>query len=378
MMGAVVEEDPDILLSRLEAMATARPLLAALANAEIDVYLVGGAVRDMMLGSQPRELDLVVESEVEPVIGRLGATGTYHDRFGTAKVTLDGVQYDLARARRETYSHPGALPTVSEAGLDEDLRRRDFTVNAIALAIAGPKRGLLRSYGCAIADLHAGLLRVLHDASFTDDPTRLLRLALYRSRLGFAIEDHTLELAGRAIAQGALATVSGARIGAELRRLASEDDPVRSFGALRELGLDEALAGGFGLSDPQLARRALALLPDDGDPATVVIATAGIDLPTSALAALLARLAFQAPQRDAIVVAAGGARALSEALRVASRPSEIAAAVGGAGVEAVALAGAYGAERGRSEVARRASIRKARDRRRGPAGGRGPHWPGDR
>lgn len=344
MMGGVVEKDPDILLARLEAMPAARVLLAALEDATSDVYLAGGAVRDLMLGLEPRELDLVVESELEPMIRSLGGTGTYHDRFGTAKLTLDGVGYDLARARRETYGHPGALPTVSEASLDEDLGRRDFTVNAIALAVAGPRRGLLVSDRRAIADLRAGVLRVLHDESFTDDPTRLLRLALYHSRLGFAIEDHTLELAHRAIAEGALATVSGARIGADLRRLASEDDPVSAFLALRELGLDEALASGFGLGDPQLAHRALALLPDDGDPATVVIATAGIDLSTSALSALLARLAFQAPQRDAIVAAAGGARALAEALRAADSPSETAAAVGGAGIEAVALAGACGAE----------------------------------
>jgi tRNA nucleotidyltransferase (CCA-adding enzyme) len=340
----VVEEDPDILLARLEALPAAQLLLAALADAETDVYLVGGAVRDLMLGSGPRELDLVVESALEPLIRRLDATSTRYDRFGTARLTLDGVQYDLARARRETYSRPGALPAVSAASLDDDLRRRDFTVNAIALAIAGPKRGLLVAYGRAIADLRAAVLRVLHEASFSDDPTRLLRVALYESRLGFAIEAHTLELAREAVTQGALATVSGPRLGAELRRLASEHDPVRAFLALRELGIDGALAHGFGLSDPQLARRALALLPDDGDPATVVIAAAGIDMPASALSALLTRLAFQAPQRDAIVAAAAAARALRDALRNATKPSDIAAAVGGADVEAVALAGDGDAE----------------------------------
>lgn len=340
----MVDEDPDILLARLGALDAARPLLSALARSPTDVYLVGGAVRDMMLGFEPRELDLVVETELEPVIAQLGAGGRLHDRFTTAKLTLDGVEYDLARARRETYAHPGALPSVSPAGLDEDLRRRDFTVNAIALAIAGPSRGLLVAYGGAIADLHARTLRVLHDGSFSDDPTRLLRLALYRGRLGFSVEPHTLGLARTAIVDGALTTVSGARLGADLRRLAREDDPVQAFGALHELGIDAALTPGFGLQEPALANRALALLPDDGDRMTVVLAAAGVGMPAPELTALLTRLAFEAGQRDAIVAAAANAHALGEALEAADRPSQIAAAVDRAGLEAVALAGALQGE----------------------------------
>jgi tRNA nucleotidyltransferase (CCA-adding enzyme) len=340
----VIDEDPDVLLARLDALPAARPLLAALADAPADVYLVGGAVRDMMLGSEPRELDLVVETELEPLTARLGATCKLHDRFATAKLTLAGFEYDLARARRETYLHPGALPTVSAASLDDDLSRRDFTANAVALAIAGPKRGLLVAYGSAIADLRGATLRVLHDASFVDDPTRLVRLALYRGRLGFSIEPRTLGLAHDAITGGALATVSGTRIGAELRRLANEDHPVRALLALRELGIDHALADGFGLHDPPLARRALALLPEGGDRATLALAAAGLGVPEPELSALLTRLDFHASQRDAIVAAAAGARALGTALREAGKPSQIAVAVGGAGLEAVALAGAFDAE----------------------------------
>jgi tRNA nucleotidyltransferase (CCA-adding enzyme) len=342
--GAVVDDDPDVLLARLEALPAAGPLLGALGDTPTDVFLVGGAVRDMMLGREPRELDLVVETELEPVIARVGGARRLHDRFATAKLTVDGAQYDLARARRETYAHPGALPSVSPASLDEDLRRRDFTVNAIALAIAGPRRGLLIAHGSAIADLRAELLRVLHDASFVDDPTRLLRLALYEARLGFSIEPHTLELAGAAVADGALMTVSGARIGAELRRLACECDPVRGLTALHELGIDRVLASSFGLADPALAQRALALLPEDGERATLVLATAGLDVPSPELWALLTRLGFEATQRDAIVAAAANAPGLADALRAAQRPSEIAAAVNRAGLETVALAGGLGAE----------------------------------
>ena len=332
-------------------------------TAPADVYLVGGAVRDMMLGSEPRELDLVVEGELEPVIARLGATCKLHDRFATAKLTLDGFEYDLARARRETYARPGALPTVSAANLDDDLSRRDFTVNAIALAIAGPKRGLLVAYGSAIGDLRDAILRVLHDASFEDDPTRLMRLALYRGRLGFSIEPRTLELAHDAIAGGALAAVSGARLGAELRRLADEDDPVRALLALHELGIDDALAEGFGLHDPPLARRALALLPEGGDRATLVLAAAGLDVPEPELSALLSRLAFQAPQRDAIVAASARARALGAALREAEQ-TVADRRRGGRGRSRGGRAGGRLRRRGCGpKLAREAAVRKARDQR---------------
>ena len=338
--------DPEILLARFGRLPAARRLLDRLSGATVAVYLVGGAVRDLMLELEPRELDLVIETELDSFIDRLGAGARIHDRFGTANVEVDGHGYDVARARSETYARPGALPTVAAAGLDEDLGRRDFTVNAIALGVAGPPRGELIALYPALDDLRDGTLRILHDQSFIDDPTRLLRLALYASRLGFTIEPRTRELARAAVGGRALETVSGPRIGADLRRLASEPDPVSAFETLRELGIDSALAPGFGLTDPAPARRALALLPTDGDRPTVVLAAAAIDLDGGRLAQLLDHWAFEKPRRDAIVAAASRARPLAEALRRARRPSEVAAAVDGAGIETVALAGAFGAQEG--------------------------------
>jgi tRNA nucleotidyltransferase (CCA-adding enzyme) len=308
-----------------------------------DMYLVGGAVRDLLLGGQPGDLDFVVDGDLAPVIARLGGSVVAYDRFGTATVAVDGFRYDLARARRETYAQPGALPEVTPARLAEDLQRRDFTVNAMALALGGGAAGTLVSAAHAREDLARGQLRVLHDASFIDDPTRLLRLARYAARLSFAVEAHTLELAGAAVAGGALSTVSGPRVGAELRLAAAEPDPVATFEELHRLSVDEALAPGFGLSDPQLAQRALELLPEDGDRSVVMMAAAGLDMPAARLAALLERLAFEAAQRDAILAAAAGARTAAEALREAERPSQIAAAAGArARPELVALAGALG------------------------------------
>jgi tRNA nucleotidyltransferase (CCA-adding enzyme) len=259
-------------------------------------------------------------------------------------VTLDGFTYDIARTRRETYAEPGALPDVEPAPLAEDLLRRDFTVNAIALALAGDAAGELNAAPAALEDLEARLLRVLHDRSFIDDPTRLLRLVRYASRLGFGIEPHTHALAERAISAGALGTVSGSRVGAELRLLAREPDPVRALLGLRELGLDAAIDPGFGLGDAGLARRALALLPDDGRRDRLALAVAARGMAAPELTALLDALAFEAEDRDTIVLAAIRADKVAGALRAASASSEIATAVAGAPPELVALAGALGAE----------------------------------
>ena len=333
------------LLARVQALAAARPLISRLPAAPA-AYLVGGAVRDLLLGGTPFDLDLVVDGDTAPLAAALGGEVREHDRFGTATVVLAGFTYDIARARRETYDHPGALPDVEPAPLAEDLRRRDFTVNAIAIPLAGERAGELTAVPGALEDLEARRLRVLHDGSFIDDPTRLFRLVRYASRLGFEIEPHTRALAEGAIAAGAPDTVSGPRIGAELRLLAGEPDPVRALGALSDLGLDAAVHPAFGLAGESetLARRALTLLPDDGRPDRLALSVAARRVPATDLSALLDALAFEAEDRDAILLAATSAGDLARALSVARAPSAIAASAAGAPAEVVALAGALGAE----------------------------------
>jgi tRNA nucleotidyltransferase (CCA-adding enzyme) len=331
------------LLERARSLPAAGPLLPRLGGG-VAVHLVGGAVRDLLLGGAPVDLDLAVEGDAAAFAASLGGEVRVHDRFGTSTVTLGGFTYDIARTRRETYASPGALPDVAPALLAEDLLRRDFTVNALALALAGDAAGELISAPGALEDLDARRLRVLHDRSFIDDPTRLLRLVRYATRLRFEIEPHTRALADDAISAGALRTVSGPRIGAELRLLAREPDPVSALGGLRELGLDAAIDARLRLDDKQLAHRALALLPDDGRRDRLVLAVAARGMPAPELAALLDSLAFEAEDRDAIVLAATRAGEVASALGAASAPSEIAAAIGGAPAELVALAGALGAE----------------------------------
>ena len=331
------------LLEQVSSLPAGGPLLRALGDAP-GVYLVGGAVRDLLRGGRPVDLDVVVEGDAAATALQIGEQPVVHDRFGTSTVNAGGFSYDVARARRERYPSPGALPDVEPAPIAEDLLRRDFTVNAIAVALGGEDRGSVRAAPSALDDLDAGVLRVLHDRSFIDDPTRLLRLARYASRLGFDPEPATLALARAALGEGALATVSGPRIGAELRLLAREPDPIAALATLRELGIDRAIHPSFGLTDERLARDAIVLLPPDGRRDRVALAAAAQALGADQLGGLLDALAFEAGDRDAIVAAANGAPALARRLERAARPSEIAEAVGGAADETVALAGALGAE----------------------------------
>jgi tRNA nucleotidyltransferase (CCA-adding enzyme) len=329
------------LLRRIAELPAGGPLLQHMRDVP-GVHLVGGSVRDLLMGGAPSDLDLVVEGDAVEVARRIGENVVVHDRFGTSTVGVDGFTYDLAGARRETYSHPGALPDVEPASLPEDLRRRDFTVNAIAIAVGGPAAGEMTAAPMAIEDLAARQLRVLHEKSFIDDPTRLLRLARYRSRLGFDVEPRTADLAGEAVESDALQTVSGTRIGAELRLLAREPDPVGAFVTLRELGLDTAIHPDFGLADADLARRALELLPADGRPDLLVLGVAARGVSARQLGPLLDQLSFEAGDRDVILAVARDAEGLAGSLARARRPSEIAAAAGATGPEVAALAGALG------------------------------------
>ncbi len=186
---------------RIEDLATALerayPELAAIRerSAGQPVYLVGGAVRDLLLGHGRVDIDLVVEGDAAGLAARLGADVVEHERFATAKARLDGHEVDIASARNEVYLHPGALPEVEPSSLGDDLARRDFTINAMAIPL-GREPILIDPHG-GRDDLAAGLLRVLHPRSFADDPTRALRAARYAARFGFALEAETAELLGR-------------------------------------------------------------------------------------------------------------------------------------------------------------------------------------
>src|SRR3954451_22837564 len=177
-----------------QALREAHPELGTVrAAARQPIYLVGGAVRDLLLGRERADVDLMVEGDATALAAELGGANSEHDRFGTVKVDVEGHEVDIAGARTETYEKPGALPTVTPAAsVEEHLARRDFTVNAMAIPLQGEPR-LLDPHG-GKSDLEQGLLRVLHDRSFVDDPTRAIRAARYASRFGFRLEPRTERL----------------------------------------------------------------------------------------------------------------------------------------------------------------------------------------
>src|SRR5919197_1303559 len=260
----------------------------------------------VLLGREPaRDLDLVVEDDAGPVARllaqRLGGRATFHEPFLTARVDAGEHAYDLATARRERYTRPGALPEVEPAPLDEDLLRRDFTVNAIAANLDGD----VREAPGAHEDLREGRLRVLHDASFADDPTRLLRLVRYAARLDFGIDQRTSVLARGAIAAGA------------------------ALGLADHLGLLAALRPPLRWR-PELAAHARELL----DAPTVLLANAAIDADADALRAAMDDWRFPADERDRVVAAVRDAPPLAERLQSEPRPSEIAVAAGRTSPEA--------------------------------------------
>jgi tRNA nucleotidyltransferase (CCA-adding enzyme) len=287
----------------LSALDRAYPELAAVREAALEpVYVVGGAVRDLLLGRARADLDLVVEGDAFALASRLGAEPVSHQRFGTAKVRLGDHEVDIAAARSETYAAPGALPEVAPAPLAEDLRRRDFTVNAMALPLAGEAE-LIDPHG-GRADLAAGLLRVLHPASFADDPTRALRAARYASRLGLSLEPGTSTL----LRATDLGTISDDRRRTELLRLAAEEEAVRGLELLVDWGLlalreSEIDRGVDGL---QLARAVATLL---AEPPWSEVAPRAPALIAAALgpAGAEAGLAATDPQRpsDAVDLARG-------------------------------------------------------------------------
>jgi tRNA nucleotidyltransferase (CCA-adding enzyme) len=206
---------------------------------EMPLYLVGGPVRDMLLDRPPDDLDLVVEGDAptlaSEVAGEAGGETLSHSRFGTATLRVGDLRLDIATARTESYPRPGALPQVQSGTLRQDLIRRDFSINAMALALSGEKTGQLVDMFNGEDDLGNGLVRVLHDRSFIDDPTRILRGVRYEQRLGFRFEETTLRLLREALERGSLSTVSGDRLRHELELMLEEPEPLKPLLRAREL-----------------------------------------------------------------------------------------------------------------------------------------------
>jgi tRNA nucleotidyltransferase (CCA-adding enzyme) len=203
------------------------------------VYLVGGIVRDMLLGYPNFDLDLVVEGDAVKLAQQVAETRQAkllaHRRFGTAKLRYEKFTMDLATARKETYARPGALPAVTSGTLKDDLIRRDFSINAMAISLASNDYGELVDPYKGKNDLEHRLIRVLHPESFSDDATRILRGVCYEQRFGFEFEAQTAQLLKRDIPM--LDTISGDRIRHELEHIFEENRPELVIKRLGDLGV---------------------------------------------------------------------------------------------------------------------------------------------
>lgn len=203
-----------------------------------ELYIVGGVVRDLFLGRTNFDFDLVVEGNAIALARKLArdsqAKLTVHTRFGTAKLDYPGFSLDLATARSETYSRPGALPKVKPGSLKDDLIRRDFSINTMALHLNPRRFGELIDIYHGKEDLEHRLIRILHPKSFVDDATRIFRAIRYEQRLGFKLEMETEKLLRRDIAM--LKTISGDRLRHELELILKEDEPERILRRAAELG----------------------------------------------------------------------------------------------------------------------------------------------
>jgi tRNA nucleotidyltransferase/poly(A) polymerase len=223
----------------------------------IPVYLVGGPLRDVLLGRPAADIDIAVEGDAarfgRALARELRGTFKGYRQFGTGTVMLKdpGIQgfkhsagqIDVARTRTETYATPAALPRVRAADISADLRRRDFTVNAMAWRLTRPQAGALIDPFNGREDLRRGVIRVLHEKSFEDDPTRIFRAARFAVRFGFRIEPATLGFMNRAIRAGRLKLLSGKRVMTELSLVMQESKPGKVLTALNQLGVSSSVFG---------------------------------------------------------------------------------------------------------------------------------------
>jgi len=240
---------------------------------ELPLYIVGGSVRDLVLDRHLNDFDLTVEGDAitlaRSLAARHGGGVTAHAKFGTAKWFLPKAlkpeaethdTLDLISARSETYRYPAALPTVEPGSISDDLRRRDFTINALAIRLDGSHFGELRDDLNGLEDLQKEIVRVLHPRSFMDDPTRMYRAVRYEGRYGFRITDDTLALLPEA--RPFIEKLSPQRIRHELDLILDEPNAVAMLNRLAELDLLTSIHPALA----NFARSDLAILESD-DPA---------------------------------------------------------------------------------------------------------------
>lgn len=339
---AAADDGGESIAAELERLDRVRPLFEAVQAASEHtggVYLVGGTVRDILLGEPGFDVDIAVEGDAVAFARSLGkvlrARVRTHDKFGTAVVSWgDGERLDVVTARSEFYDAPGALPTVEHASIRDDLFRRDFTINAMAASLRGEDFGRLVDPFGGRRDIAARTIRVLHNLSFIDDPTRIFRAVRYESRYGFSMDDRSERLARACVEMGLVHDLSGARVRTELIAILEDAHPGRGILRLGELGaataIDPALAADADTVALLERLRALAsaLAPDVPAWRLGLAALARRLAPDEAYA-LSERLKIRRRDADAVAAAVGVAPRLARALRgrQEATPAEVVALV---------------------------------------------------
>ena len=311
----------------------------------VSVYAVGGIVRDLLLaaptpGAKPEtrfDVDLVVEGNgirfANAIAQRYQARVTIHERFGTAIVTFaDGHRFDVATARTESYDSPAALPTVQRSSITQDVYRRDFTINTLAIRLNASRFGELVDIHDGLRDLQNKTIRVLHGLSFIDDPTRVFRAIRFEQRLGFELDPNTAVLVKEAVNVKIFHRLSPSRLSTELLHVLSEREPVKTLARLADFNLLQFIHPRLKWS-PTLARllnaaeQAVAwhagLSPGRLTSPWVVYGMALMDsLPQPAVQETLARLTFPRRQTQSMLwVSQEGARLLRSLERIVN-PSD--------------------------------------------------------
>ena len=336
---AAVEGAPGPLLTdelrQLERLQPVFDAVATVAEPFEGVYLVGGTVRDILLGERSFDVDIAVEGDAialaQALANVLGGRVRPHEKFGTAVVIYgDDGRVDVVTARTEFYDAPAALPTVEHASIREDLFRRDFTINAMAVSLKGDDLGRLVDPFGGRRDLDARTIRVLHNLSFIDDPTRIFRGIRYENRYGFRMDDHTVRLARGTVEMGLVGDLSSARLRDELVALLEEGEVEHSILRLAELGADKAIHPHLAADDEavELFARLRELRDRYGlaVPAwRLGLAALARKLPSDEAYDWLQRLKVRRRDADAIAAAVTVGPRLVERLRDATDPAEVVA-----------------------------------------------------
>lgn len=290
-----------------------------------EAYLVGGSVRDLILGREPKDPDIVVTGN-GPRFARALAEKAKGEvvsvsQFGTAIIDSPIGRIDVATARSETYASPAALPDITPSGMDDDLKRRDFSVNAMALSLRPENWGELLDPSKGFADCARSRIRILHDLSFQDDPTRILRLVRYEVRLGFGMAVNTAEALERDLSY--LDRLTSARLLAELRKLLEEPQRTDVLRRAESLGILGAISPSLRVSETGLKAMEQFGASGSGIDELIYVACLSSSLTDEEADAVIARLE---PDRDwqAVIHGAAAFRNIASILESSDLlPSEV-------------------------------------------------------